>query len=208
MSPSGPIGLYLDNKQSNSKDEPTNIGGFSNYSIIYNYDPIPKDLTPEQQSHIIGVQGNVWTEYIRTPEKIEYMILPRMFALSEIAWSPVARKDVKNLIEERLPVHLSRLDKTSTNYWVPTPIGQSDKMMTGENFTIVLKEPIPGSKIYYTLDLSRPSLNATLYTVPLKVTVPTGQKRVLKTIVVTPGRRMSVVTETVMNNGAPDEKTK
>jgi hexosaminidase len=80
--------------------------------------------------------------------------------------------------------------------------------MTGENFTIVLKEPIPSSKIYYTLDLSRPSLNATLYTVPLKVTVPTGQKRVLKTIVVTPGRRTSVVTETVMNNGAPDEKTK
>ncbi|MEJ7558959.1 MAG: family 20 glycosylhydrolase [Pedobacter sp.] len=208
MSPSGPIGLYLDNKQSNSKDEPTNIGGFSNYSIIYGYDPVPKDLTPEQQSHIIGVQGNVWTEYIRTPEKVEYMIIPRMFALSEIAWSPVARKDLVNFTEERLPVHLSRLDKTNTNYWVPTPIGQSDKVLTGDNFTITLKEPMPGSKIYYTLDLSRPSHNATLYTAPLKITVPAGSKRVLKTIVITQGSRTSVVTETVMNNGAPDEKAK
>ena len=208
MSPSGPIGLYLDNKQSNSKDEPTNIGGFSTYSIIYGYDPIPKELSPEQQSHIIGVQGNVWTEYIRTPEKVEYMILPRMFALAEIAWSPVARKDLKNFTEERLPMHLLKLDKGNTNYWVPTPIGQSEKAMNGDSFTIALKEPIPGSKIYYTLDMSRPSLNATLYTQPLKIAVPAGQKRSLKTIVITPGNKSSVVTETILNNGAPEEKTK
>jgi hexosaminidase len=208
MSPSGPIGLYLDNKQSKSKDEPTNIGGFSTYSIIYGYDPIPKELSPEQQSHIIGVQGNVWTEYIRTPEKVEYMILPRMFALSEIAWSPVARKDLKNFTEERLPMHLLKLDKGNTNYWVPTPIGQSEKAMNGDSFTIALKEPIPGSRIYYTLDMSRPSLNATLYTQPLKIAVPAGQKRSLKTIVITPGKKSSVVTETILNNGAPEEKTK
>jgi len=208
MTPGGPIGLYLDHKQSQSKDEPTNIGGLSTYGIIYNYDPIPKELTPEQQSHIIGVQANVWTEYIRTPEKIEYMILPRMFALSEIAWSPIARKDIKNFTEERLPMHLLKLDQTKTNYWVPTPIGQSEQPMTGENFTIALKEPIPGSKIYYTLDLSRPTITATEYTVPLKINVPTGQKRVLKTIVITPGNKTSVVTETVLNNGAPEEKTK
>jgi hexosaminidase len=208
MSPSGPIGMYLDHKQSNSKDEPTNIGGFSTYGIIYNYDPIPKELTPEQQSHIIGVQANVWTEYIRTPEKVEYMILPRMFALSEIAWSPVVRKDAKNFAEDRLPIHLLKLDKTNTNYWVPTPIGQSEKILTGSDFTIQLKEPIPGSKIYYTLDMSRPSNNATLYTAPLKVAVPAGQKRTLKTIVVTPGNKTSVVTETILDNGAPKEITK
>lgn len=208
MSPSGPIGLYLDNKQSNSKDEPTNIGGFSTYSIIYGYDPIPKELSPEQQSHIIGVQGNVWTEYIRTPEKVEYMVLPRMFALAEIAWSPVARKDLKNFTEERLPMHLLKLDKGNTNYWVPTPIGQSEKAMNGDSFTIALKEPIPGSKIYYTLDMSRPSLNASLYTQPLKISVPAGQKRSLKTIVITLGNKSSVVTETILNNGAPEEKTK
>ena len=208
MTPGGPIGMYLDHKQSNSKDEPTNIGGFSTYGIIYNYDPIPKELTKEQQAHIIGVQANVWTEYIRTPEKVEYMILPRMFALSEIAWSPVARKDAKNFAEDRLPMHLLKLDNTNTNYWVPTPIGQSEKVLNGSDFTIQLKEPIPGSKIYYTLDMSRPSNSATLYTAPLKVVVPAGQKRTLKTIVVTPGNKTSVVTETILDNGAPKEITK
>ncbi|MHA4894941.1 beta-N-acetylhexosaminidase [Pedobacter sp. PWIIR3] len=208
MTPGGPIGMYIDHKQSNSPDEPTNIGGFAPYSLTYSYDPVAKELTPEQQAHIIGVQANLWTEYIRTPEKVEYMLLPRMYALAEIAWSPVSRKDLKNFSEERLPVHLARLDKTLTNYWVPTPIGQTDAVMNGENFSLDYKAPIPGSKIYYTLDLSRPSVNATLFTGPLKINVPAGQKRILKTIVITPSNRTSVVTETVLNNGVADVKTK
>ena len=208
MTPGGPIGLYFDHKQSSSADEPTNIGGLAPYWIAYAYDPMPKELTADQQKHVIGVQANVWTEYIQTPAKVEYMILPRMFALSEIAWSQVARKDLKNFSEERIPVHLARLDKADTNYWVPTPLGQSDKTLNGEDFNVELKAPLPGAKIYYTLDLSRPSENATLYSNAIKVNVPKGQKRVLKTIVVTPGGKRSVVTETILNNGAPDVKAK
>jgi hexosaminidase len=208
MTPGGPIGLYFDHKQSSSTDEPTNIGGLAPYSIAYAYDPMPKELTAEQQKHVIGVQANLWTEYIQTPAKVEYMILPRMFALSEIAWSQVARKDLKNFSEERIPVHLARLDKTGTNYWVPTPLGQSDKTMNGEDFSLELKAPIPGAKIYYTLDLSRPSENATLYSNAIKVNVPKGQKRVLKTIVIAPSGKRSVVAETILNNGAPDVKAK
>lgn len=208
MTPGGPIGLYFDHKQSSSVDEPTNIGGLAPYWIAYAYDPMPKELTADQQKHVIGVQANVWTEYIQTPAKVEYMVLPRMFALAEIAWSQVARKDLKNFSEERIPVHLARLDKTGTNYWVPTPLGQSDKTLNGENFNVELKAPLPGAKIYYTLDLSRPSENATLYSNAIKVNVPKGQKRVLKTIVITPGGKRSVVTETILNNGAPDVKAK
>jgi hexosaminidase len=208
MTPGGAIGLYFDHKQSSSADEPTNIGGLAPYPIAYAYDPMPKELTADQQKHVIGVQANVWTEYIQTPAKVEYMILPRIFSLSEIAWSQVARKDLKNFSEERIPVHLARLDKTGTNYWVPTPLGQSDKTLNGEDFTIDLKAPLPGAKIYYTLDLSRPSENATLYSNAIKVNVPKGQKRILKTIVITPGGKRSVVTETILNNGAPDVKAK
>lgn len=204
MTPGGPIGLYFDHRQSTSVDEPTNIGGLAPYSIAYAYDPMPKELTADQQKHVIGVQANVWTEYIQTPAKVEYMILPRMFSLSETAWSQVNRKDLKNFSEERIPLHLAKLDKTGANYWVPTPIGQSDKTMNGEDFSIELKVPVPGAKIYYTLDLSRPSENATLYSKTIKVNVPKGQKRVLKTIVITPGGKRSVVAETILNNGAPD----
>lgn len=208
MTPGGPIGLYFDHRQSTSADEPTNIGGLAPYSLAYAYDPVPGKLTADQQKHIIGVQANLWTEYIQTPEKVEYMVFPRMFALSEIAWSPVTRKDIKNFSEERIPVHLARMDKTNTNYWVPSPLGQPGQPVNGENHSIELKVPVKGARIYYTLDLSRPSENATLYTGPIKVIVPQGQKRVLKTMVITEGGRRSVVTETVLNNGAADVKAK
>ncbi|SMC93552.1 beta-N-acetylhexosaminidase [Pedobacter africanus] len=208
MTPGGPVGLYFDHKQSNSADEPTNIGGLAPYSLAYAYDPMPKELNADQQKYVIGVQANLWTEYIQSTEKVEYMVLPRMYALAEIAWSPVARKDFKNFSEERLPLHLARLDQTNTNYWVPTPLGLDQKVINGEDFNITLKEPVPGSKIYYTFDLTRPSELAELYTKPIKIKVAKGQKQVLKTIVVTKSGKSSVVTETILNNGNPDVKTK
>ncbi len=208
----GSAGLYFDHKSSISPDEPLTISGlgngFSNFHKLYNYDPIPKVLTAEQRKYIIGVQGNVWTEYIETPSKVEYMIYPKILSLAEIAWTPVAKKDFKNFTEERVPLHLAKLDKTGTNYWVPTAIGQPDKPQTGENFTIDLKAPITGAKIFYTLDNYRPSENATEYTSPIKVNVPQGQKKILKTIVIAPSGRRSVVLETVLNNGAPEVKPK
>ncbi|WP_431295026.1 beta-N-acetylhexosaminidase [Pedobacter sp. P26] len=202
----GSMGLYIDHKQSNSPDEPVTIGGFAPYQKIYAYDPIPKVLTADERKYIKGVQANMWTEYIKTPEKAENHAFPRILALSEIAWSPVERKDLKNFSEVRLPAHLARLDKMNVNYWVPTPIGQSDKALTGGDFTIDLKAPVAGAKIYYSIDLSRPSENAFLYTSPIKINIPQGEKRVLKTIVIAPSGRRSVVTETVLNNGAPEVK--
>ncbi|SDK08515.1 hexosaminidase [Pedobacter sp. ok626] len=201
-------GLYFDHKQSDSADEPTNIGGLAPYAKSYAYNPVPAELTADEQKYIVGVQANVWTEYISTSSKVEYFVFPRLFSLSEIAWSQDSRKDFKNFSEERLPLHLSRLDKTRTNYWVPTPFGQDQKVMKGESFNIVLKEPVLGAKIYYTLDLTRPSEMGTLYTTPIKLTVPKGQKQVLKTIVVTPGGKNSVVTETILSNETPDVKNK
>ncbi len=201
-------GLYFDHKQSESADEPTNIGGLAPYAKSYAYDPVPAVLTADEKKYVIGVQANVWTEYMRTPEKVEYFILPRLFSLSEIAWSPVERKNFKNFSEERLPRHLAKLDQDGTNYWVPTPLGQDESVMKGETFTLTLKEPVPGAKIYYTFDLTRPSETATLYTKPVKITVPKGQKQVFKTVVITPSGRRSVVTETILNNGAPEVKSK
>ncbi|NQX37941.1 hexosaminidase [Pedobacter steynii] len=201
-------GLYFDHKQSNSADEPTNIGGFAPYTSAYAYDPMPKELNADQQKYVIGVQANLWTEYIQTPVKVEYMIIPRVFSLAEIAWSQPERKDLKNFSEERLPLHLAKLDQTETNYWVPTPLGLNEKVMNGENFNIELKAPVLGSKIYYTLDLTRPSVNGNLYTNGVKVIVPKGEKRVLKTLVITPAGKQSVVTETILNNGAADVKVK
>jgi hexosaminidase len=199
-------GLYLDHAQSKSADEPTNIGGFAPYSKIYDYDPIPGVLTADERKYIIGVQANLWTEYIKTSSKVEYHILPRMYALAEIAWTPLDRKDIKNFSEERLPLHLARLDKTNTHYWVPTPIGQTNGVIDGDQVALDLKTPMPGAKMYYTLDGTRPSEYSTLYVSPLKFNLAKGEKRVLNTIVITPSGKRSVVTETIFNNGAAGVK--
>lgn len=197
----GSMGLYIDHKQSNSLDEPVLIGGLAPYTKTYAYDPVPKVLTPEQQKYVIGVQANLWTEYLDSPAKAEYQALPRLLCLAEIAWSPVARKDIKNFSEQRLPIHLAKMDKEGVNFWVPTPIGQSDKPLKGGSFNFDLKVAVLGAKIYYSLDGSRPSESTTLYTAPLKIIVPEGEQRILKTIVIAPSGRRSVTTETVMNNG-------
>ena len=198
----GSNGLYVDHAQSKSPDEPVNIGGSDPYPIAYSYDPVPAELNADQKKYIEGVQANLWTEYIESEGKVEYMVLPRMMALAEIAWTPVERKDLKNFSEERLPLHLARLDKTNTNFWVPTPIGQSDKQIDGDNVTIDLKAPVVGAKMYYTLDSSRPSEVSNPYKSPLKIAVPKGHKLEFKTIVITPKGKRSVVATTVLANEA------
>ncbi|WP_443939240.1 beta-N-acetylhexosaminidase [Pedobacter sp. MW01-1-1] len=196
----GSKGLYIDHKQSNSPDEPVTIGGFAPYTKIYAYDPVPAVLTAEQGKFIKGVQANLWAEYIKTPAKAENHAFPRLLALAEIAWTPVARKDLKNFQEERLPAHLAYLDTKGINFWVPTPIGQTTDKISAAEYELNLKSPVTGAKIYYTIDEARPSENGSLYDTPVKIKVPKGEKRTLKTIVVAPSGRRSVVTETVIEN--------
>lgn len=197
----GSMGLYIDHKQSTSIDEPVLIGGLAPYTKAYAYDPVPKVLTDDQKKYVIGVQANLWTEYVTSPAKAEYQAYPRLLALSEIAWSPVSRKDIKDFSEQRLPKHLAKMDKEGVNFWIPTPIGQNNLALTGDFVNIDFKIPVTGGKIYYSLDNSRPSENSTLYTSAFKLTVPKGEKRTLKTIVVAPSGRRSVMTETVLSNG-------
>jgi hexosaminidase len=84
--------VYLDHSQKRNETEPT-IGGYSNLKKVYDYEPIPKELNEQQAKYVLGAQGNVWTEYMATPAKVEYMIFPRLSALSEVLWSPKENKN-------------------------------------------------------------------------------------------------------------------
>lgn len=83
--------VYLDHAQSKPEDSVT-IGGFTSLEKIYNYEPIPAVLNEAEAKYVLGAQGNVWTEYMAYPSKVEYMIFPRLSALSEVLWSPKAIK--------------------------------------------------------------------------------------------------------------------
>ena len=96
-------------------------GAFTPRSPIedtYAYEPIPAELTTDEVKHVIGTQGCVWTEYMPTPEHVEYMAYPRALALAEIAWSPREARDWKSF-SERLPAALALLDRLGVNYRRP-----------------------------------------------------------------------------------------
>jgi len=84
---------YFDYYQANPADEPLAIGGFLPLKKVYEYDPIPKILSESEAEHILGVQANVWTEYLNSPKKVEYMVFPRIAAIAEVAWTDPGNKD-------------------------------------------------------------------------------------------------------------------
>ncbi len=107
---------YFDYYQSkNKKKEPLAIGGFLPLREVYEFEPIPKELTAEQAKHVLGAQGQLWTEYIPNPKKAEYMGFPRYCALAELAWTKPEHKDYPDFVE-RLKAHLKRLDILDVNY--------------------------------------------------------------------------------------------
>jgi len=106
---------YFDHYQSNPETEPLAIGGFTTLEKVYSYEPIPDTLNAEEVKYILGTQGNVWTEYMETPEYVEYMVLPRMAALSEVNWT---NPDNKNwdLFHNKIQQHFTIYDILGYNY--------------------------------------------------------------------------------------------
>ena len=85
---------------------------------MYAYEPVPADSTAAQAKHILGAQGNLWTEYIPTPKHVEYMACPRACALAEVVWTPAEKKDFADF-SARLDTHLRRLGILDVNYRAP-----------------------------------------------------------------------------------------
>ena len=106
--------LYFDYYQART-GEPLAIGGLISLEKVYSYEPIPDGLDINQATKILGAQGNVWTEYIKTPEMVEYMSVPRMTALSEIVWSKRKKRDFSEF-RKRLNFYKYFLDKKKINY--------------------------------------------------------------------------------------------
>ncbi len=112
MTPSG--WAYFDHSQSLNEDSVV-IGGYTSLEKVYGYEPIPKELAKDEEKYILGAQANVWTEYIKNPSKIEYMIFPRMSALSEVLWSPKANRNWERF-QQKIPGLFNLYQSWGTNY--------------------------------------------------------------------------------------------
>ena len=108
---------YFDYYQTDPKtgNEPLAIGGNLPVETVYGYELIPEELTAEQSKYILGGQGNVWTEYMKTSDQVEYMALPRMSALSEVLWSPKGKRDYQSFLS-RMQTFRKQLDAMDVNY--------------------------------------------------------------------------------------------
>jgi hexosaminidase len=162
---------YLDHYQGDPAIEPLAIGGFLPLDKMYAFEPVPAELTPAQATHVLGGQGSLWTEYVPTPSHAEYMLLPRMIALSEVLWSPKEARDWDGFVA-RLPAQFTRLDALGVNYRVPEPAGPwGEQRVLEDRTTVRITSPVAGGVIRYTTDGSEPTASSPRYVGPLHIPV-------------------------------------
>ena len=191
--------LYFDYYQTMDTDnEPLAIGGYVPLEKVYSYEPVPQVLTPEEAQYIVGVQANLWTEYIPTYSQVEYMELPRMAALSEIQWTMPEKKDYANFLE-RLPSLITIYDMNHYNYAKHVFNVKSQYIPdTANNVLDIILSVIDNAPIYYTLDGSEPTANSNIYTDTLKI----DQSCTLKAVTIRPNGKGAVLKEEVTFNKA------
>ena len=159
---------YFDYYQANPDFEPEAIGGFTSLKKVYSFVPVPEDLPQGKVNYIIGGQGNVWTEYIKTPEQAEYMALPRMTALAEVLWSKKENRNWDNF-NERLQDQFKRFDHMEVNYargsWKVNIVPQMENGV----YKVVLEAEQYKIPIHFTTDGTEPSQNSALYKEPIMI---------------------------------------
>ncbi len=153
---------YFDHYQGDPQSEPNAFGGFTPLDKVYSYNPIPSELTPEQGKYIMGVQANLWTEYIDNFKQVQYMIFPRLMALSEVGWGTSDPENYKNF-ENRVISQFKVLDKMGVNY-AKSIYNISGKVVpAGTGITYELSTSQNSSGIRYTTDGADPTINSKTY---------------------------------------------
>ncbi|MDO4228244.1 MAG: family 20 glycosylhydrolase [Capnocytophaga sp.] len=168
MTPTG--FMYFDYYQTKDTDsEPLGIGGYVPVEKVYSFEPIAPELTPEQQKHILGVQANIWTEYIKTFKHVQYMALPRYAALAEVQWTQPEKKNYEDFLQ-RTKSFIEIYKAKGYNYATHIFDLKADiAALENEGAIQVSFSTIDNAPIYYTLDGSEPSESATKYTQPIKL---------------------------------------
>jgi hexosaminidase len=155
--------LYLDNRQGGSPYEPPGRGHIVTVQDIYDFDPMPADLSDAQQHHVLGVQGNLWTEHMRTEDQLTKMAYPRAIALAEIAWSHPAGRNWEDF-KPRLDLQRLRNQTLGLQDDHPLPrphdsrIYSQDLTLCSEKLPISLEDdaPVAGPRAVFLIDLMNP----------------------------------------------------
>jgi hexosaminidase len=161
---------YFDHYQGNPQNEPLAIGGYTPVEKVYAFDPIPNELSAAESQYILGAQANVWTEYIASPEQVEYMIFPRMMALSEVLWGTSNPEKYVDF-EKRMIQHFPVLEQKGIQYSKALFEITSEVMPNpgGHGVLYLLKTNQQPNGIHYTIDGTSPTALSKVYNQPLEI---------------------------------------
>ena len=186
--------LYFDYYQTKDvDDEPLAIGGYLPMERVYSYEPMPKSLTPEEQKYIIGVQANLWTEYIPDFKQVQYMVLPRMAALCESQWCAPEKKNYDEFLSRIIPLVNIYKQKGWTYATHIFDVMLELKPNTEKGTLDAVARTIDNAPIHYTLDGSEPGASSQLYNGVVQIDKPC----ILRTVAVRPEGNSRMTTDTI-----------
>ncbi|TDR46487.1 hexosaminidase [Tahibacter aquaticus] len=168
--------LYINNLQSDAPDEPPGrYDAVVTLEKLYGFEPTPAELDAQQARHVLGAQANLWVEHIRTTERVEHAVFPRLAALAEVDWSPRERRDWNGFLQ-RLPAQLRRyrslgIDYADSAFAVRAAV-QTDAQ-AADAVTVTLANQTGFGSIRYTRDGSTPQADSPAYTAPLQLPLGT-----------------------------------
>ena len=155
---------YFDRYQEDPVTEPTTIGGYLPLKMVYQFEPIPPELTSEESKHILGAQANLWTEYMPTSESVEHMAFPRASAMSEVAWGSTSNRDWESF-RRRMPVDFERYAQLNIHPSKAFYNVQFQSTITAEKKLLVsLLCDDPDVQIHYNFNGTSPTVNDAMYT--------------------------------------------
>jgi len=161
---------YFNVYQGDPETEPESFRGLLTLKKVYSFEPVPAELIPEESKMIIGAQGCLWTEYVTDGAKAEYMILPRLTALSEVVWTPAEKRNWESF-NNRLPKMMERFDAAGFNFSrgsYSVDMSASYDQASGSIILEMTSEQ-PSPEIRYTTDSTDPESTSPVYTDPLKM---------------------------------------
>lgn len=165
--------LYLNHLQGAGSSEGPGRGGVMSLGTVYAFEPVPADLAPELRRHILGLQGNLWTEHARGEARAAHMLFPRASAVAEIGWSPKAARDLPGFVR-RLAPQMDRIARlglvAAPTVFAPVATERLDRAGTRVAVTLAAEAGLP---IRYTLDGTAPGPRSPLYAAPLSLALPT-----------------------------------
>ncbi len=157
--------LYIDGYQADPKIEPMAIGYWVPIDSVYAFEPVHPALTETEAKHILGAQGNLWTEFIGTEDYFEYMVYPRIAALAEIDWTPKALKNFEDF-KSRLSTQYQRYDKQGIQFRIPVAVIET-VVNKDSTVKVTLNDPTKASTIRYTTDGSDVNEQSSVYKQPV-----------------------------------------